>query len=358
MPRLPPLKIFQTALIAILSIIFFTNTAFADYEIFQNYVSTSYAESGHGGSGIGAAQKTAFSFTATSSGVIRYIQTRACGASGSLRWVAFTGDVTGTSSLNSLHAVATSSWSVLDTDCTNLATTTNEFPTAISVVPGVTVTFISETNTTGTVDTYGTDVNFPSYFFNSNWSQNPVSANFLGVGWGNAPANQNQGVYSASSTASICISLEGWWNVIGCGVSTGLAWAFYPTATIYLFEQTPTIASTTPFNYLYETGELWEVIFAGTATGTQTLTLDFASATGKTLSVGTLQSTVQGASFFTTIRNWIEIFLYLAFAFGLFRIVLGLIGWTHLGDSSSVAFGKKVYRAENITKGVYNRYKL
>jgi hypothetical protein len=172
-----------------------------------------------------------------------------------------------------------------------------------------------------------------------------------GIADGTMPENQNQGVYSSSTTGIICVDFD-----IGCYFAKGLSWAFYPTATVYLFNSTPTLASTTPFAYIFESIEIWDTVFSGYATGTQTLTIDFApmGIATSSLIAGTLGSTVQGKNFFTTIRNWIEVFLWFIFAMGILRIALGLIGWTHSFDGGS----NTATRVANITKGTYNRFKL
>jgi len=205
-------------------------------------------------------------------------------------------------------------------------------------------------------NTYPDDIFGVYYSSGSRYSivpppDNYYSMNMRGYALGTTPTNQNQGIYSTSTTAVVCASFD-----IGCYISNALAWAFYPTATVYLFNSSPSLASTTPFAYIFESIEIWDTVFSGSATGTQTLTVNFAPMGMSTTSLvaGTLASTVQGKSFFTTIRNWIEVFLWFIFAMGILRIALGMIGWTHSFDGRN----NTADRVVNITKGTYNRFKL
>jgi len=180
------------------------------------------------------------------------------------------------------------------------------------------------------------------------------SASMMGRADGLPPPPSVNFNYNASSTTIVCETFE-----IDCYITRAFVQMFYPSVSITLLSETPTIASTSPFSYLYEIGDIWDNIFTGTATGTQTLTLSFSplGMATTTITAGTLSASTFGHTFFSTVRNWIEIFLYLAFAFGIFRIALGLIGWTHLADGPSGA-GNTATRAVNVTKGVYNRFKL
>jgi len=131
---------------------------------------------------------------------------------------------------------------------------------------------------------------------------------------------------------------------------------FYPTYTSYVFDQANTLASTTPFAYIWASMELWDIIFEGSATGTQTLTLEFhpMGLATTTLTAGTLESTTEGHSFFSSVRSWIEVFLYMMFAMGILYQALHIIGWV----TGSHAKGNKLQRMKNIGKGISNRYKL
>lgn len=131
---------------------------------------------------------------------------------------------------------------------------------------------------------------------------------------------------------------------------------FYPSATLHVFDSVPSLASTTPFAYIWEAMVLWDNAFSGSATGTQTLTLEFhpMGLATTTLTAGTLESTTQGKAFFSSVRDWIEVFLYLMFAMGILYQALHIVGWV-TGSHSKSMTGERI---KNIGKGISNRYQL
>jgi len=369
---------FWRPLIAILSVVFFIPTAFADYSAFQNHlISTVGPDNVNNAMVRGSNSEFTIEFIATTSiSLFDRIDIALCRNDGTTGGVielevrstaSTTGPIIASSTLAINNGNVYSTTTTPGQGCNYGIEGVNEHMSTfvlnnnIQTVSGVTWWFRFRIvgNASYFLVSLNNGVTFGFYqnllFWDDRNSPYKIGSDLAspivtGYALGSAPTNQNQGIYNASSTVSICETFD-----VGCYLTTAFSWAFYPTATVYLFEQTPTIASTTPFNYIYETGELWEIIFAGTATGTQTLQIDFTPLGMATtsLTAGTLQSTVQGAGFFTTIRNWVEIFLYLGFAFGMFRIVLGIIGWGHFNDG-----GNKMQRVGNVIKGASNRYKL
>jgi len=191
------------------------------------------------------------------------------------------------------------------------------------------------------------DDNFYAWF--SDWSQVYVSAPFSRAfsiqisGYANGlipPDNEIIAFYGSTTANIVCTTFE-----IDCYLAKALRWAFYPTVAIYLFNETPPLASTTPFAYIFESIEIWDTVFSGSATGTQDLQIDFAPMGMSTTSLvaGTLASTAQGKSFFTTIRSWIEVFLWFIFAFGILKVGLRMIGWADLsGPNTPEAFNRGI----------------
>jgi len=365
------------AYIAILSFAFSANSAFADYVAFQNQHPqnkiTGFSEDGQI-FGVSNGDRLDVLYTATSTiTLFDRIDVYLCrygGSTGGRIDVEFR-TTASSSSIIASSTIAVNSGNIWDGDgCyTHSGATSTTFvlnnniqwvadvPIWISFYPrGTTGTYYFGYYNTASLPS----INFQAWHNNFQlYTDAPYSKTFglqiKGYGLGSVSSNQNQGPYNASTTASVCTSFD-----IGCYISTSLSFLFYPTYTIALFSETPTIASTTPFNYLYEVGDIWDTIFAGGATGTQSLTLSFSpmGMTTTTITAGSLEATTQNHGFFSTIRNWIEVFLYLGFAFGLFRIALGLIGWTHIYDGAGGGIKNNARRAENITKGVYNRFKL
>jgi len=317
-----------TAVISLLGVAFaFPHFAFADYTVFQNYESKNSTSA----SGISTTNKVAMVVTATSTGRINELTYRACGTSGSIRWVAYTGDVTGTTSLPTLHPVATSSWTALPTDCTNYGTTTSTFTTGISVVSGVTVTFISEADTDGGVQTTGFNyLTFPSYYWDgAQWAQAPsLGSNFIGIGTGAVPINQGYGTTTGQVT---CDTFD-----VGCYMSTAFAWAFFPS--VPLSEQLGDLASSTravkPFGYVFGITDKLDY-YSHQATSSLSITVElspvlnfmganFPTTTMTLISGSGLRATL-GTTMWTFIQNLLIACMWAGFAFYVYRRSIHLL---------------------------------
>jgi len=119
----------------------------------------------------------------------------------------------------------------------------------------------------------------------------------------------------------------------GC-IINGLVWAFYPSATVNMFADSPSLASTTPFAQIWAMKTVWATIFSGTSgTSTGTTTLDIQIAplglATTTLHAGALQDIVAGSSaqdLFNQIRDMIKYLLWTSFAFAVFKFALKVIG--------------------------------
>lgn len=144
----------------------------------------------------------------------------------------------------------------------------------IQTVAGVTWWFrIWGSGTVGNFYVGGQNENFYSRNLTSYLGAFPDTANehaFMGTkyalfaigrGLGTAPTNQNN--YGASSTAVVCTTFD-----IGCYISSSFAYMFIPTQSTFDKFADITLASSTPFNYLFEMGSYFSTLRNGVATST------------------------------------------------------------------------------------------
>jgi len=146
-----------------------------------------------------------------------------------------------------------------------------------------------------------------------------------GFALGSVPTNQNQGVYNASTTASVCTSFD-----VGCYLTTAFAWAFYPT--IPLSEQLSSIASSTanviPFGYVFGLKDAIDDA-VGNATSTLSVTVELSglmnflggsySSSTVTVMSGSQIRTAMGTSTWSFVQTLFQAGIWIAFIFYVYR---------------------------------------
>jgi len=352
--------IFEIALIAILSFVFFGNTAFADYSAFQNHlVSTSGPDN----------VNTAMSSSGSNDVFIEYIATSTvtlfdrldvalCRNSGTAGGSIHLEVRTSASTTGPI--IASSTLAINDGNVYSTTTTPGQYcnygiegvnqhmgtfvlNNTVQWVSGVTIWFrFRLVNSLG--DIYFSLNNGNTFGFGNNlylWRNNAVlktnygadyaSPIVTGYALGSVPANQNQGIYNASTTASVCTSFD-----IGCYISTGLAWAFYPTIPIseQLAELGETASDQVPFGYVVD---IYDKFAAYSTTGTTSLNISVElsglmnfmggtyGSTSMTIISGTGLRNTLGTSMWNFIQNILKALLWFSFAIYVYRRSIKLL---------------------------------
>jgi len=355
-----------TLLIAILGFIFSANTVFADYQAFaNNWPST--AVGGYSGLqvfGLGTGNQFDVLYVATSSvRLLDRIGANICQLGGSDGGAIYL-EVRTTSTSSYVFASSTvlvnSSNIYRGADCnvnTTATTTIFELNNTVSYSPttnlwlsfrvvGITGTiFASFQETVSSSDNFYT-FTAPSYsqlYLAAPYSK-AYSMMVSGYANGLIPPNQGQNteIYGSTTSAVVCTTFE-----IDCYLIKALKWAFYPSNTFDIIDTMPSIGSTTPFAYLFEGATLYESLWNGTATGTQSITLTFApmGLATSTLSAGSLATvaTQTGmAPLMANLRSWISVFMYLLLTWGVTKFVLKILGvqFTLSTETRMINYGK------------------
>jgi len=144
--------------------------------------------------------------------------------------------------------------------------------------------------------------------FSSNAQYEAITAKIYALG--NPPVNQNQGIYNASTTAAVCETFD-----IGCYITTAISWAFYPTATIYIWENLDPLTAKFPFSYISDLSTAYSNFDNPTST-LSTLNIPYGGVMGS--ATGTIEflsladvSTGSASGLFDTLKYIISVVLYL-----------------------------------------------
>jgi len=97
--------------------------------------------------------------------------------------------------------------------------------------------------------------------YNFNTYMNDVLMYPSGLGktygmWVYAESFYPESIYNATTSGVTCTTFD-----VGCYISTALTFLFYPTITVDIFSSANSLASTTPFAYIWAGMDIWDSIY-------------------------------------------------------------------------------------------------
>jgi len=243
-------------------------------------------------------------YTATTTQEVAQLSVVTCSTVGTGDGVFFVA-LTGSNAVPSdRHRVATSTTATTATTCPTTATTTVVFAPSLQVVPGVHLTFIAyQTSPTNVQHVVGTlNTNYPCFHYGvhtSGWDSCATDS------WGSffstyssstAPNPQFCAPGNPYCTPVAPLTPECAFTDLGGCISQGIAFVFYPSEESKLaLSRTPKFASTSPYGYVANFGELITLMENATNTPLK-LTFNFGSFNGLSNAFGNASSTAFDSS--------------------------------------------------------------